>query len=68
MDITNIDKFFTEIFKANKVYVLETWEKWQKYLDETLKADVEKAYPDGFKDYLVGRLNEDIKSKTKNVK
>lgn len=68
MNITNIDKFFVEIFKANKVYIVEKWQDWQKYSDETLKADVEKAYPDGFKDFLVEALERDIKTNTKNLK
>lgn len=68
MNVSNIDKFFTEIFKANKVYVLEAWDAWQVYVAETLKADVEKTYPDGFKDFLVEKLERDIKSKTKNLK
>lgn len=68
MEITSIDKFYTEIFKANRKYVLEAWEEWQVYVAETLKAEVEKKYPDGFKDFLVEKLDADIKSNTKNLK
>lgn len=66
--ITSIDKFYTEIFKANKAYVLEAWEDWNTYVSETLKAEVEKQYPDGFKDFLVEKLERDIKTNTKNLK
>lgn len=68
MNISSIDKFYTEVFKANKLYVQEAWEEWQKYTEETLKADVEAAYPDGFKDFLVAKLERDIKTNTKNLK
>lgn len=61
---TLADKFFLEIFKANKQFVLEAWEEWQKYVEETLKADVEKSYPDGFKDFLVERLENEIVKNT----
>ena len=64
MQIANIDKFFLEIFKANKLFVLEAWEAWQGYISDTLKADVERSYPDGFKDFLVQRLEEEIKKNT----
>lgn len=59
-----IDKFFVEIHKANKQFVLEAWEAWQGYVSETLKAEVEKRYPDGFKDFVVEKFeNEIIKAK-----
>lgn len=58
-EITSIDKFYTEIFKANKAYVLEAWEDWNTYVSE---------YPDGFKDFLVEKLERDIKTNTKNLK
>lgn len=64
MNIANIDKFFLEIFKANKLFVLEAWEDWQTYITDTLKADVEKTYPDGFKDFLIEKLEEEIKKNT----
>lgn len=56
----SINKFFHEIFKANKQFALERWDEWQAYVGETLKADVEKKYPDGFKDFLVEKLEEEI--------
>lgn len=55
-----INKFFVEIHKANKQFVLEAWEDWQTYVGETLKADVEKQYPDGFKDFLVEKLDNEV--------
>lgn len=64
MDISSIDKFFYEIFKAHKKYVLEAWEKWEDYNSETLKADVENKYPNGFKDFLVEALDAEIKNNT----
>lgn len=60
-----INKFFTEVFKANKQFALEAWADWQKYNEETLKADVEKKYPDGYKDFLVERLENEIKINSK---
>lgn len=68
MEITSIDKFYTAVFQANKEYVKEAWREWQKYLADTLKAEVEKRYPDGFKDFLIEKLDADIKTNTKNVK
>lgn len=59
-----INKFFVEIHKANKKFALDAWQDWQDYLKDTLKADVEKKYPDGFKDFLVEKFeNEIIKAK-----
>lgn len=59
-----INKFFVEIHKANKKFVLDAWEDWQVYLNETLKAEVETKYPDGFKDFVVEKFeNEIIKAK-----
>jgi len=55
-----INKFFVEIHKANKKFVLDAWEDWQVYLNETLKADVEKKYPDGFKDFVVEKFESEI--------
>lgn len=55
-----INKFFVEIHKANKQLVNEAWQDWQDYVADTLKADVEKAYPNGFKDYLMERLDNEI--------
>lgn len=57
-----INKFFYEIFKANKKFAEEKWGEWQVYLSENLKADVEKKYPDGFKDFLVEALDIEIKN------
>lgn len=66
-----VNRFFYEIHKANKQFALEQWDKWQEYLSETLKADVEKKYPDGFKDFLVeafDRVIKENKPKNSNVK
>lgn len=68
MNISSIDRFFLEIFKANKQFVAETWEKWQDYTAETLKADVEKSYPDGFKDFLIEKIEEEIKKNSPKPK
>ncbi len=67
METSGIDKFFLEVFKTNRVYVLEQWEKWQSFVNETLKADVDKAYPQGFKDFLVEQMDTEIKSRTKTI-
>ena len=55
-----INKFFVEIHKANKQFALEAWDKWNNYIADTLKADVEKKYPDGFKDFLMERFDAEI--------
>lgn len=57
----NFTEFMGQIFRANKEYVLEKWVEWEKYLADTLKATVEEAYPEGFKSFLVERLDADIK-------
>lgn len=62
-----INKFFVEVHKANKQFVIEAWEQWQAYISETLKADVEKQYPDGFKDFVVEKFEEEI-TKAKSAK
>lgn len=62
-----INKFFLEVHKANKQFVVEAWEDWQTYINETLKADVERLYPDGFKDFLIGRIELEI-AKAKGAK
>ena len=62
-----INKFFVEVHKANKKFVLEAWDEWQVYVSETLKADVEKKYPDGFKDFVVEKFDEEI-TKAKSAK
>lgn len=61
MNIAGIDKFFHEIHKANKKFILEVFEEWQVYQTETLKATVEATYPEGFKDFLVEKLDDEIK-------
>lgn len=61
----NLKKFLLQVFKAHKEFVSENWEKWQVYVADTLKADVEKNYPDGFKTFLVERLDEEIKTHSK---
>lgn len=68
MNISSIDAFFYEIFKAHKKYVLDIWEKWEAYTAETLKAEVEKQYPNGFKDFLVEKLDAEIKNNTPKKK
>lgn len=62
-----INKFFVEVHKANKKFVIEAWDEWQVYIGETLKADVEKKYPDGFKDFVVEKFDEEI-TKAKSAK
>lgn len=61
----NFAEFMGRIFKANKEFVLEKWEDWQGYIGDTLKAEVEKAYPDGFKTFLVEKLDAEIKKHSK---
>jgi len=55
-----INKFFVAIHKANKQFVMEAWDKWQVYIEEVLKAEVDAKYPDGFKDFLSEKLDEEI--------
>lgn len=62
------EKFFLDIYKANKLFVLERWEKWQELVRETLKADVDKVYPDGFIDFLVEQFDAEINSRVKILK
>jgi len=60
--MTAIDKFFQQIFKANKKFVEDRWAEWQAVIQETLKADLEKKYPDGFKDFLVEKIEIEIEN------
>lgn len=53
-------KFYLNILETNQKYIEEAWEKWQSYIKDTLKKDVSKSYPNGFKDYLIADLNNSI--------
>lgn len=56
--------FMARVHTGNKEFVLEKWDEWQTFTAETLKADVEEQYPDGFKSFLVEKLDEEIKKHT----
>lgn len=55
-----VNKFFVEIHKANKKFVIEAWADWEEYVNETLKSEVEKKYPDGFKDFILEKFEHEI--------
>lgn len=56
------EKVFKDILK-NQIGLIEVvWADWVKYRDETLKAEVEENFPNGFKDYLVKVMRNEIKN------
>lgn len=62
--MNHFNEFMARIFTGNKEFVIEKWGEWQALTADTLKADVEEQYPDGFKSFLVEKLNEEIKKNT----
>ena len=56
------------VFTGNKEFVLEKWSEWNEYNAATLKAEVEEQYPEGFKSFLVEKLDEEIKKHTPEKK
>lgn len=60
-----LSNFKIEVHKANIQFIVELWADWKVYIGETLKADVEKKYPDGFKDFLIEKIEEEITKEKK---
>lgn len=58
------EKFYLQILETNQAYIEEAWKKWIEYTNETLKKEVTKSFPNGFKDYL----NADIQNSIELIK
>lgn len=60
-----------KVFETHKEFVKECFADWQVLVAERLKKDVQEAYPDGFKDFLLEKIQNRIgalKSQGKDVK
>lgn len=53
-------KFYLQILETNQDFVEEAWKKWQEYTKETIKKEVLKSFPNGFKDYLIADIKNTI--------
>lgn len=57
----DFNELMVRIHTANMQYIIECWEEWNLYISETLKAKVEENYPQGFKSFLVEKIDKEIK-------
>jgi len=62
------NQFVEQVLKAHKKVVDDAWEKWQEAMGEDIKlldagkeSELEKKYPNGFKDFLLEFLDVLIK-------
>lgn len=54
-------KIYKEVLSDQILLIDVLWLNWVEYRDETLKAEVEENYPNGFKDFLVEKIKEELR-------